>query len=989
MRKVEELKWKLWPYNTCDYQGRVFNFAPDDQGKLVVSELFLGEEVEVRRINTEVDCKCKYQYYSSCCPLGDKILLMVGERYATDSLCALVSIDPGKLTKKSIHVEEKRVTGLERWKDEAYLVQISENKVWASFRWSDEIWIGELKGDELVMTKHQDHLPMIWGFGAPPLPLPDGRLLAAGGSPPCTNITLITSGERFFFEKIGDMPGKGRDSVSTILIKERFVVGFGGWNGNPVDNMWIFDLQTKKASPVVREGEWHPTVSWPFITIKDDILYIIGGVDTRLVHSTSLQHLSELIQDLDVQEAFQEALGLKLRQYPAERTDNGEFLPGMRDLGGWFPRYLSHNTVDHQGRVFHFSQREGKLCVTEILFGPWLKAREVNTGMDCKTDKNYNISCCTFGEQILVMAAKRNAANFFCALVSIDSAELNGKSIYIEEKRVVGLERWKDEAYLVQISENKVWASFRWSDEIWIGELKGEELVLTKHQDHLPMAKGFGAPPLPLPDGRLLAAGGYPYSTSITLITPGDHFSFEKIGDIPGEERDSVSTILINERFVVGFGGWNGKQDMANMWIFDLKSQKASPLAKEGEWHPATYWPFLAIKDGVLYIVNGDNSTDIHSITLQHLSELIQDLDFQPVFQAVLGLELRRYPTIHQKSRKFRGMRDLGGSFPGHFTHNTVDHQGRLLHFSQCEGKLCVTEILFEPWVKTRTVNTGIDCKTDKDRGISCCSFNDKILVMAGEENAADFFCALVSIDPGELTRESIHVEEKKVIGWKKYDGIFYLAQISEDRVWASFLDSRRIWIGELKGEELALTKHHDYLPLSNTFGSPPLRLPDGKFLAAGGYPCSTNISLITPGERFSFEKIGDMPGNERCEVSTILIKERFLVGFGGWNRVHIGNNMWIFDLKTRKESPVRKEGEWHPASDRSVLVARNKELHVIGGERVSSAHCVSFSALSHLIQRSGVRSAFCFCLGLAIQPGRGFKRNALMCFMCSVPQWL
>jgi len=313
MKKVGELPWELRSYNTCEHHDRMFNFVPNGQRKLVVSEVFLGEEVEVKEVNTGLNCKCSNSHFFTCCPFGDKILVMAGEKNAADFFCALVGVDPGELTGESIHIEEKKVTGWDEYKNLPFLVQLSESKVWASFSWSDEIWVGELKRDELVMTKHPDHLPIGGGFGAAPLSLPDGRLVAAGGYPSSTSISLITLGEHFFFEKIGDMPGEGRDSVSTILIKERFVVGFGGWNDVDIDDMWIFDLRTRRASPVMKQGEWHPGTLWPVLVAQDKEIFVLGGTETWSAHCLSFSALSHLIQYGGVRCAFRSCLGLPFR----------------------------------------------------------------------------------------------------------------------------------------------------------------------------------------------------------------------------------------------------------------------------------------------------------------------------------------------------------------------------------------------------------------------------------------------------------------------------------------------------------------------------------------------------------------------------------------------------------------------------------------------------------------------------------------------------
>jgi len=314
MRKVGELSWNMRSYNTCEHQGRVFNFAPDYHGKLVVSELFLGEEVQFRRVNTGVDCKCNSTHFLSCCPFGGKILLMAGNWHAIDFFCALVSIDLGELTEESIHIEAKNVIRLEKYISIPFLVQISENKAWVSFMYSSRIWIGELKGDDLVMTKHPDHLPVGDGFSATPLRLPDGRFLVAGGWPDSTSIVLITPGEQFSFEKVGDIPGEGRYGVSTILIGERFVLGFGGRNSaNDIKGMWIFDLKTHRVSPVTKQGEWHPGGVSPALAVRDKELYVIGGTDTWSAHCLSFSALSRLIQHGGVRCAFCSCLGFPIQ----------------------------------------------------------------------------------------------------------------------------------------------------------------------------------------------------------------------------------------------------------------------------------------------------------------------------------------------------------------------------------------------------------------------------------------------------------------------------------------------------------------------------------------------------------------------------------------------------------------------------------------------------------------------------------------------------
>jgi len=648
----------------------------------------------------------------------------------------------------------------------------------------------------------------------------------------------------------------------------------------------------------------------------------------------------------------------------------------MKKVGEVLWDFYSFNTCQHRGRTFSFSSDSGKLRITEVILKEEPRCVSATTDALCKTEENCYIACCSLGQHILVMAGK-DGSEVFAALADVGEGPVDTSTIHITELLVEGNKKWPESPCLCPVSDSRALLYFDGHLDMWYCDIK-EHTLITKHvQTKISAPKGFRTVPLRLANERLLVAGASPDSNDIILISCNGEPTFEKVGEVPGDARCWSSTVLIGERFVVGFGGWNGKH-MDDIWIFDLQTKKASPVAKGGKWHPATSWPFLAAKDGILYIISGEDSIAIHSISLQCLSELIQDLDFQEVFQTTLGLELRRYPAEREETRELRGMRDLGGYFYGYRSHNTVDHQGRVFHFSQCEGKLCVTEIFFGPRVKTRTVNTGIGCKTDRDNNISCCPLGDKLLVMAGRWNELDMFCALVSIEPGDLSSESIHVEEKRVVGLVRWKVGAYLVQISENKVWMSFDYSNDIWIGELSGDELVMTMHSDRLPMRQGFQALPTRISGGRFLVAGGgRPCSTSVILITPGERFSFEVMGDMPGRGRDSVSTILIGERFVVGFGGWKGNYM-DDMWIFDLKTHKISAVKKEGEWHPGSSVSALVVRDKELYVIGDRYRKSVYCMSFTALSPLILDDAVRRAFCFCLGLPIQPGKGFERASL-----------
>ena len=87
-----------------------------------------------------------------------------------------------------------------------------------------------------------------------------------------------------------------------ILIADRFVVGAGGEGQNDI---WLFDLQTKRSSIVWEDTTWVPSGE-SFLFLEGDRLYIVDGD----VHVISLPTLSERIEDDKVRGAFCESLEL-------------------------------------------------------------------------------------------------------------------------------------------------------------------------------------------------------------------------------------------------------------------------------------------------------------------------------------------------------------------------------------------------------------------------------------------------------------------------------------------------------------------------------------------------------------------------------------------------------------------------------------------------------------------------------------------------------
>jgi len=80
---------------------------------------------------------------------------------------------------------------------------------------------------------------------------------------------------------------------------------------------------------------------------------------------------------------------------------------GMNDLRGFLFSYHSYNTTNHVREVVHFSQCQEHSHMTGVVPGTpleTLETRRINTGMDCRREKDSCASCCSLFEKIMLMS---------------------------------------------------------------------------------------------------------------------------------------------------------------------------------------------------------------------------------------------------------------------------------------------------------------------------------------------------------------------------------------------------------------------------------------------------------------------------------------------------------------------------------------------------------------------------------------------------------
>lgn len=115
---------------------------------------------------------------------------------------------------------------------------------------------------------------------------------------------------------------------------------------------------------------------------------------------------------------------------------------------------------------------------------------------------------------------------------------------------------------------------------------------------------------------------------------------------------------------------------------------------------------------------------------------------------------------------------------------------------------------------------------------------------MAGEEGSV--FAALVEVDEGRLSKETVQITTLAVNGDKEWPDQPFLCQVSES--WALlYFDSRNsMWYCDVAGRKLTMRKLRTTMPAHWGFRALPIYLSNQKLLVAGAYPESADITLIS-----------------------------------------------------------------------------------------------------------------------------------------------
>jgi len=305
MRRVGETPQQFRSYNTCVHRGRVFHFSRDGR-RLRVTEVLLGDKATSVSTLTIATCKADDDKFVTCCSMGEHMLVMSGKH--SDISAATLDVGDGPLSESMVHTTELIVKGTIEWSSIPYLCSLSDARILLYFGARPDMWNCELNTTAVHIRKLATTMPTEGGFCTVPLHTPDGKLFVAGASPASSDIMFITIDRDPTFEKIGSIPGRARWGASAILIGERFVLGFGGYNYNALDDLWVFDLETRKASLMRNEGDWHPGDFLVPMVVHGGTLYLLSGWNTTCINAVPLAVLSEWIHDESIRSAFRSCI---------------------------------------------------------------------------------------------------------------------------------------------------------------------------------------------------------------------------------------------------------------------------------------------------------------------------------------------------------------------------------------------------------------------------------------------------------------------------------------------------------------------------------------------------------------------------------------------------------------------------------------------------------------------------------------------------------
>jgi len=325
----------------------------------------------------------------------------------------------------------------------------------------------------------------------------------------------------------------------------------------------------------------------------------------------------------------------------------------MRRIGCSFRQILSESTCQFNGRVFSFGRHLKRLKIREVQLGDRARVIEVDTHVVIGDDEELYILTCPLGEGVLVMVCTGKVT--FAALFRFWGTRLGKGTFSMQELSVSGSMACNCVPEICRVDDRRALIYYKYCSPFLYVNL-GRDCIWfsTVETDVFGYAR-FSSRPLLMPDGSIVGSSSNPRSTEIWRVWLDKEGNGQLVGNIPGRRRDTTSTALVANRFMVGFGGnvdeQGGDFPLGDLWVVDLQSGHSSTVRRTHYWHKRDDSVYLAVIGKYLYLVGGWRSSEIFRISLVVLSNRIARTKVRTAFQDAIGAK-RTYMTLASYARK-------------------------------------------------------------------------------------------------------------------------------------------------------------------------------------------------------------------------------------------------------------------------------------------------------------------------------------------------
>lgn len=308
--------------NTCRLGDRAFHVHVSSH-KLVITELWVDGDLQQRSVTIDerFSESSEWTHNLGVCAFNGKIFVMLHDSSGgRKAVCALV--DPreggGRRIRSPIRMQKLEMRGyrlsVPNWR---FLVQYDDRRILMTTHQEAAMYSLEVDAGAAtcVIKKYSERIPDGMQFSTGLLAIPGNRVLAVGGTILDSNsdhrrtVTTMTPKEDSieFRLKKNIQHAEKRCQTPLLLLYGRFALGFGGWKGKYLHDMFVYDTQTETISTVRRGSSWHNGDSLSFLFIHEEVLYIIGGYKARSCYRINIDVLFESVRDPAISAALQAA----------------------------------------------------------------------------------------------------------------------------------------------------------------------------------------------------------------------------------------------------------------------------------------------------------------------------------------------------------------------------------------------------------------------------------------------------------------------------------------------------------------------------------------------------------------------------------------------------------------------------------------------------------------------------------------------------------